>query len=78
LEDLPHPENQRKSRYECTAVVIQVLSETDETVSNTVNAIHVLHATNFGNTSKESRKQSQKHRRASSLFLNKHLHLLEA
>jgi len=60
LGDAPRPENQRKSRFECTAVVIHVISKADETVFNTVNAIHVLHATNFGNTSKESRKQSQK------------------
>jgi hypothetical protein len=60
LEELFQPENQRESRYERTAVVIQVISETDQTVLNTAKAIHMLHATNFGNTSKEIRKPSQK------------------
>jgi hypothetical protein len=67
LELLPHSENRKESRYERTTVVMQVIGETDKTVLNTVKAMKVLHATNFGNISKESRKQSQK------AYKNKHL-----
>jgi hypothetical protein len=42
LEELPNPENQRESRFERTAVVIQVISESDETNLNTVNVTHML------------------------------------